>query len=322
MRLDGAQRWLLLVHQLPSKPSNLRVKTWRRLQSVGAVLIKNSVYVLPNTRETVEDLHWIRGEILARGGEATVFAADAIDDLSTDEIKEAFTAARQSDWEELLARATALQESLDGTSPPSRAEIARELDTLRNRAAQIDKIDYFQAPGREAVLRAIEGTAQRLEPESASPPTERPTYSPQDFVGRRWLTRPRPGVDRMASAWLIVRFVDADAEFLFADSIPGGEDVVPFDMFGVEFGHHGDRCTFETLLALFGLDDPALARIARIVHDLDLRSESTTDTETTTIGRLIYGLREAVAEDETLLDRGIVVFEALYRSFRSEAAPA
>lgn len=126
----------------------------------------------------------------------------------------------------------------------------------------------------------------------------------------------------MASAWLIVRFVDADAEFLFADSIPGGEDVVPFDMFGVEFGHHGDRCTFETLLALFGLDDPALARIARIVHDLDLRSESTTDTETTTIGRLIYGLREAVAEDETLLDRGIVVFEALYRSFRSEAAPA
>lgn len=122
----------------------------------------------------------------------------------------------------------------------------------------------------------------------------------------------------MASAWLIRRFIDPDAEFLFAERIPPKDDLVPFDMFGVEFGHHGDHCAFETLLWSFDLREAALQRMGRIVHDLDLRSESATDSETSTVGRIVDGLREAVGEDSTLLDHGIMVFEALYRSFRNE----
>jgi hypothetical protein len=126
----------------------------------------------------------------------------------------------------------------------------------------------------------------------------------------------------MASAWLVRRFIDPAARFTFAERIPRGEDVVPFDMFGVELGHRGDHCTFETLLASFGLAEPALARIAAIVHDLDLATQGEGDAETATIGRLVAGLRSALADDAELLGHGMMLFEALYQSFRSEALPA
>lgn len=317
---DQSQRWLLLVHQLPSQPSKLRVKVWRRLQRIGSVLVKNAVYVLPNSSETREDLEWIRGEIVAQGGEAVLFTADAVDDVATDEVVDAFVTARRSDWEELRERATALLERHDASADEeegSREQLEREVKALRNRAAQIDKIDFFQAPGRHEALAAVEAVAVAVRPEP-SPPSE-PTLAADDFRGRRWLTRPRPGVDRMASAWLIRRFIDPDAAFSFAEQVAPNDDAIPFDMFGVDFGHHDNRCTFETLLQAFGLDEPPLARIARIVHDLDLRSESPTDSATSTIGRLVDGLREAEGEDPLLLERGMVVFEALYRSFRSES---
>jgi hypothetical protein len=132
-----------------------------------------------------------------------------------------------------------------------------------------------------------------------------------------WLTRPRPGVDRIASAWLIRRFVDRDARFAFAERIPPDEELVPFDMFGVDFGHHGERCTFETLLGSFRLVEPALQRLATIVHGLDLHTAAADDVETATVGHLVEGLRETFTDDLELLERGMSVFEALYRSFRS-----
>lgn len=320
--LDG-HRWLLLVHQLPSKPSNLRVRVWRRLQAVGAVLVKNSVYVLPNSSETREDFEWIRGEVATAGGEALLFSADTVDDLTTEEIVDAFVTARREDWNELAHEATALAErrdSIAGEGVASRTERERELKALRNRIAQLDKIDYFQAPGRDAALEAIDALGRDLRPERPEAPATIASQPVEDYRRRRWLTRPRPGVDRMASAWLIRRFVDPEAEFLFGEEIPTDELLVPFDMFGVEFGHHGNLCTFETLLAAFELEGAPLATIARIVHDLDLRSESPTDSETSTIGRLISGLRAAISDDDELLDRGMLLFEALYQSFRSESS--
>lgn len=315
MDADGVSpRWLILVHQLPAKPSKLRVQAWRRLQAVGAVLVKNSVYFLPNSRETREEFEWIRNEIVARGGEAVVFTADAVDELTSKEVVEAFVAARRSDWDELRERAAALTERPG--AHPGDEHWEREVKALRNRAAQIDKIDYFRSPGRQEAMSAIDAAESTLRPSEDA--TSEPSRSVDGYRGRRWLTRPRPGVDRMASAWLIRRFVDPDAEFLFADRISPGQDLVPFDMFGVELGHHGERCTFETLLRTFALAEPPLERIGRIVHDLDLRSESV-DSETMTVSRLVDGLRQAFADDSTLLERGMDVFEALYRSFRSES---
>ncbi|HSR52302.1 MAG TPA: chromate resistance protein ChrB domain-containing protein [Acidobacteriota bacterium] len=313
-----SSRWLLLVHQLAAQPSSLRVKAWRRLQAVGSVQVKKSVYVLPNSPETREDFEWIRTEIVAEGGEALVFAADAVDDRTTDEVVEAFLEARLSDWEELEKRAENIYKrcSTETLDPGECRELAREVATLRNRAAQIDKIDYFQSAGRVEAIEAIDRIDEQLrpEPDDSAPPAR---DSASDFSGCTWVTRPHPGVDRMASAWLIRRFIDSSAEFTFAEEVSDRRQV-PFDMFGAEFGHHGERCTFETLLQSFRLEGPALQRIGRIVHDIDLRSESPTDSETATVKRLVSGLRASVSDDSSLLEQGVILFEALFCSFKSE----
>ena len=144
--------------------------------------------------------------------------------------------------------------------------------------------------------------------------TLRPPGNTPSFSQPAWI------VDRMASAWLIRRFIDPEATFTFAERIPQNDELVPFDMFGVEFGHRGDLCTYETLMRAFGVAEAAVARIARIVHALDLRDAAPTDSETITIGRLVAGLRHANAADEALLERGMSLFDALYHSFRSETA--
>lgn len=319
-------RWLVLVHQIPNRPSKLRVKVWRRLQGVGAVAVKNSVYVLPHSAEAREDLEWIRGEIVAGGGEAVVFAGDAVDEISTAGLVDAWQAARRADWDALRDRAGSLlaeHRARPGTEPEDRRRLERESRSLHGRAQHIDRIDRLGSPGRPealAALRDLEGLL-RGAGEGASRPA--PRLRAADFAGRTWLTRPRPGVDRMASAWLIRRFVDPGAEFAFSERIPPGGGVVPFDMFGVELGHHGDRCTFETLLDAFGLEGSGLRRIARVVHALDLRTDGAgagaAEAETATVGALVAGLRASVLDDGRLLDHGIALFEALFRSWQEEA---
>ncbi|HSC28292.1 MAG TPA: chromate resistance protein ChrB domain-containing protein, partial [Vicinamibacterales bacterium] len=135
------------------------------------------------------------------------------------------------------------------------------------------------------------------------------------YEGRLWVTRPRPGVDRMASAWLIRRFIDAGARFGFvADRDAAPPDSVPFDMFGVEFTHQGELCTFEMLCETFRLNEPALSRIAEIVHDLDLKDGRFGATEAPAMGVIIEGLRLSHADDHDLLAAGMTLFEALYRA--------
>lgn len=315
---DPEPRWLLLVHQIPQTPSKLRVKTWRRLQGVGAVAVKNSVYVLPNTAEAREDLEWIRSEIVADGGEAVVFAADAIDEFSTAEVVDACQAARRADWDELRTRieaALAGRQARGAAEPDERRRLERELRALRGRADQIDRIDHLRSPGRREALAALRDLEGLLPAASGGVERAAVRLRSADFRRRTWLTRPRPGVDRMGSAWLIRRFVDPAAEFAFSDRIPAGGEAVPFDMFGVELGHHGERCTFETLLDAFGLGDPALRRIARLVHDLDLRTANE-EAEASTVGALVEGLRASVPDDHRLLEHGMALFEALYVSWR------
>jgi hypothetical protein len=144
--------------------------------------------------------------------------------------------------------------------------------------------------------------------------------SADKYQGRVWITRPRPGVDRMASAWLIRRFIDSQARFGFAadrDAVP--DDAVAFDMFGVEFSHQEEGCTFETLCGVFMIQEPAVARIAAIVHDLDLKDNRFGPPEAVTVGHVIDGLQRAHGDDDTLLSQGMALFDSLYRSFEHAA---
>ena len=248
------RRWLLFIHQLPSHPSNLRVSTWRRLQQIGAIPLKQAAYALPDTPDAREDFEWLKTEVKAAGGDASVFAADNVDAWSDDALIDEFRRARQDlyealgrDVEQALKRAASTRRP-KGTRAPA---LRRLLDIFRERLVSAEKIDFFGSAGRDRVLTVLRQLEDRVGGIGRQPAPSGPgdhSGRKASFQGRVWITRPRPGVDRMASAWLIRLFIDRQAQFGFAadrESVP--DRGVPFDMFGVEFSHQGDGCTFETL---------------------------------------------------------------------------
>jgi hypothetical protein len=310
------RRWLLLAHQLPATPSNLRVKTWRRLQDLGAIAVKQSVYVLPDSPESREDFEWLRVEIEGSGGEAVVFAANHLDAEAETALVDEFRRSRQTLYTELAAELQRVQPK--GNARRGQPN-ARDLSRLRERFQAIERIDFFGSAGRDRVaslLTALESTRKGDVTERGRGRSDDATQ----YQGRLWVTRPRPGVDRMSSAWLIRRFIDPKASFAFVtDAKHAPAEAVPFDMYGAGFGHEGDRCTFEMLLSRFGIDDRAAARLGEVVHDLDLKDGKFSSPEAATLGSAIDGLQMSCADDHQLLDQGVILFEAIYRSFSQHA---
>jgi hypothetical protein len=278
------------------------------------------VYVLPNTEQCREDFEWLRSEIVALGGEATVFAADAL--TGGEHLTAGFERARETDYRRLKRDAERLLSAsrVKARTPPARRDAWRSaVRRMRERLLDIERVDFF----RVAIGRETAGAIEALERLAAGvklPAAETTALAPAAFRDRRWVTRPRPGVDRMASAWLIRRFIDPHATFAFVER-PSDADV-PFDMYAGEFTHHGTSCTFETLAQRFAIDDPAVRRMAQIVHDLDMKDARYGCPEAPAVERFIDGLRASYADDQRLLEQGIVMFEALARSFATSAPPA
>jgi hypothetical protein len=291
------------------------------LQQVGAVPTRNSVYVLPNTEQCREDFEWLRSEIVALGGGATVFAADALNADGTADIEAAFRKARDADYHKLTREAERLtaQARAKGSRATHVETVARSVNQVRERFNGIRAIDFFQAPAGDAAADAVAALEQRLAGPMAHTKESSVRISPKEFLNRRWVTRARPGVDRMASAWLIRRFIDPKATFGFADRPTGSE--VPFDMYSGDFSHEGGRCTFEVLTRQFGIADAAVGRLAQIVHDLDMKENQYNAPEAPAVGRMVDGLRLLHADDATLLEQGIAMFEALARSFEASPVP-
>jgi hypothetical protein len=309
-------RWLVLIHQIPPTPGYLRVKVGRRLQALGAVAVKNSVYVLPRSEQAREDFQWVRREIVAGGGEASVCEARFVEGLSDAAVEALFNEAREADYAVLAREARALQAKAGrGRKRPGQARerVEAALPRLRKRLSEAAEIDFFGARGRgtvEGILAAIESA---LRPPAAPGPA-----SAGAVRGRTWVTRSGVHVDRIASAWLIARFIDPEARFRFVrgPEEAGTPDELRFDMFEGDFTHEGDRCTFEVLLLRFGLADRALARIAEIVHDIDLKDDKFGRPETPGLDHLVAGIAMRHPDDEARLRDGAAVFEALYEFFR------
>ena len=277
------------------------------------------MYVLPNTEPCREDFEWIRSEIVALGGEATVFVADALNPEGDEDIVSAGQRLRDMDYRRLKGEADKLRTSSGGkkaVSAPGREASSRVVRTLRQRFTELERIDFFRASARQGAadsLAILEGALTAAK--QPLPPAGLPRLAAGDFRHRRWVTRPRPGVDRMASAWLIRRFIDPQATFNFRDRPEDGE--VPFDMYVGDFSHRGSWCTFETLAERFDLREPSVVRIGQIVHDLDLKENRYDTPEAPAVGRLVSGLQELHSDDQVLLQRGIDMFAALANSFSS-----
>ncbi|PYO96166.1 MAG: ChrB protein [Gemmatimonadetes bacterium] len=303
---------MLLIHQLPPKPDYFRVKIWRRLQRIGAVAIKNSVYVLPHTEQASEDFQWLRREIVAGGGEASVCQAAFVDGLSDGQIEALFRAQRDAEYAE-LARAAAEVPREGGGGRESSGEIAR----LEHRLAEIAALDHFGAGGRRAAEAALTRMRERSKPARRSGTS--PARGTRPAHGRTWVTRSGVHVDRIASAWLIHRFIDPKARFRFVDAKDArtARDEVRFDMFEAEYTHEGDRCTFETLVARFGLTDAGLVVIGELVHDIDCKDGKFGRSEAAGLERMIAGIVRRHASDDARLERGAAVLDDLYEAFEA-----
>lgn len=313
-------RWLLLIHQLPPVPAYLRVKTARQLQKVGAVAVKNSVYVLPNTDSGNESFAWLSKEIAAGGGEATLCESSFVGGTSNEAVEALFHAVRGKEYKEL---ADEIRAALKTLGKSARTVAARHtsaesaLARFQRRLAEIVALDFFGAPGREATMSLVASLEDRLhQPVADAPPPK--DVSPRRVKGAVWVTRKGVHVDRIASAWLIKRFIDHDAKLKFVPpkgySPENGE--LRFDMFEAEYTHEGDSCTFEVLARRFQISDAAVSAIGEVIHDIDVHDGKFERPETPGVERLINGIALTQPDDEARIALGSQLFDALYEAWR------
>jgi hypothetical protein len=309
-------RWLTLLMTLPPTPTRHRVGAWRKLQRMGAVRLRGAGWILPETPETIELFQWLVQEIQSVRGEATLLRVDRIETMTDEEIAALFHKARASEYQAVIHGCREILRHLDRYQKNHRRSIPQlrgKLDALKRELDRVQAIDYLRAPLGERARMLWETTAKRLRAAETRPrATSGRHRTSLPSRGSTWVTRPRPHIDRIASAWLIKRFCDPDARFAFADAADAARKGIPFDVLGADFGHHGEDCTFETLVRRFGIKDRRVHVIAEIVHEADLHDGKFTRNEATGLDLAINGLVEATPDDDELLARGMGIFEGLY----------
>jgi hypothetical protein len=296
--------WLLLVFSLPAKSASQRVEIWRKLQRYGTLPLRSSGYVLPNSAANQERMEWLAAAIRSYKGQASVAQVHGFDDLPPERLKRGFVEARSRDYQKLL------HEAKKFVALPISRRPAGRLKRMRHRFLDIQDIDFFDSPLRvrvEAVLARAD--------ESQSTNSRKPQSKSGQYLGRLWMTRTRPGIDRVSSAWLIHRFIDPKARFVFGAEPATHPDAIPFDMFCAEgFGHRGEDCTFETLCKHFAIRDAKVKRIAQIIHDADLGDEKFGRVEGQGLDKVLNGWAKQDLPDDDLLKRGMELIEGLYES--------
>jgi hypothetical protein len=297
-----ANSWLLLLFSLPTNRNTQRVAVWRRLKKMGAVQIKTSTYLLPDEPAQYEQFQWLAKQIRDYGGDSTLVRAHEIEGLTKERVIAIFNDARAKDYGELrksLQSFIARQKKMDAE------EVSSELERLTRRFREVRAVDFFDSPRGHDVamlLRRAEGPQRSRQLE---------TLDVKQYQGKTWLTRPRPEIDRVGSAWLIARFIDRKPKFVFAstaDAIPGA---IPFDMLDAEFSHHGNYCTFETLTKRFAISDKSLVKIGEMIHDADLDDARFQRVEALGIDRVLKGWAKQGLSDQEILRRGFECFDAL-----------
>jgi hypothetical protein len=298
-----ANSWLLLLFSLPTNRNTERVAVWRRLKKMGAVQIKTSTYLLPDESAQYEQFQWLAKQIRDYGGDSTLVRAHEIEGLTKERVIAIFNDPRAKDYGELrksLQSFIARQKKMDAE------EASSELERLTRRFREVRAVDFFDSPRGHDVamlLRRAEGPQRSRQLE---------TLDAKQYQGKTWLTRPRPEIDRVGSAWLIARFIDRKPKFVFAstaDAIPGA---IPFDMLDAEFSHHGNFCTFETLSKRFAISDKSLVKIGEMIHDADLDDARFQRVEAVGIDRVLKGWAKEGLSDQEILRRGFECFDALY----------
>jgi len=302
-----ATSWLLLLFSLPTSRNTERVAVWRRLRKLGAVQIKTSTYLLPDEPAQHEQFQWLAKQIRDYGGDSTLVRAQEIEGLTREKVVSLFNTARDKEYGDLRK---SLQSFIVRRKKLNAESAAAELERLTRQFRELREIDFFDsARGHELamMLRRAEG---------ASRSRKLPMLDAKHFLGKTWLTRPRPEIDRVGSAWLIAKFIDPKAKFVFEPSAQAVPEAIPFDMLDAEFSHHGNCCTFETLTRRFVISDKSVAKIGEMIHDADLDDARFQRHECIGIDRVLKGWAKEGLSDQEILRRGWLCFDALYAFLR------
>lgn len=312
-------KWLFLVHKVQTPNSRERVRVWRLIKKVGAVLHRNSVYVLPYSKERLEDFQWVCQQIRDSSGEASVFVSEAQDTKEDHLLRSLFQASREQEYGSILKTGQILLKRIvDAKNKKSLDEsllrvFEKEEKQLVESLQEIHGIDFFSAPSYRQAEKMIVKIQKQLK--GVTPGTEPgmpKRYRKEQFQNKIWTTRKNIHIDRICSAWLIRRFIDPRAKFVFSPENRLPKDAIPFDVFGAEFSHHGEDCTFETLLKCFTLKDKALKMIAEIIHDIDLKDHKFGRPEAAGVDAVIRSLSQHIGDDHKLLEAGSVVLDSLF----------
>jgi len=298
-----ASSWLLLLFSLPTNRNTERVAVWRRLKKMGAVQIKTSTYLLPDEPAQYEQFQWLAQQIRDYGGDSTLVRAQEIEGLSKEKVIAMFNEARAKGYGELRK---SLQGFITRRKKMDAEGGASELQRLMRQFREIRAVDFFDSPRGHDIamlLRRAEGPKRSRQLE---------TLNVKQYQEKTWLTRPRPEIDRVGSAWLIARFIDRKPKFVFASTVDAIPDAIPFDMLDAEFSHHGNYCTFETLTRRFTISDKSLAKIGEMIHDADLDDARFQRVEAVGIDRVLKGWAKQGLSDQEILRRGFECFDALY----------
>jgi hypothetical protein len=295
--------WLLLLFSLPTNRNTERVAVWRRLKKMGAVQIKTSTYLLPDAPTQYEQFQWLAQQIRDYGGDSTLVRVQEIEGLNKEKVTAMFNDARTKDYGVLrksLQTFIARRKKLDAD------EAVGQLERITRQFREVREVDFFDsARGHDIamLLRRAAGPkrTKRLD-----------LLDSKQYHGKTWLTRPRPEIDRVGSAWLISKFIDPKPKFVFAPSVDAVPNAIPFDMLDAEFSHHGNCCTFETLIRRFAISDKAVTKIGEMIHDADLDDARFQRVEAVGIDRVLKGWAKEGLPDKEILRRGFECFDALY----------
>ena len=312
--------WFVLSYSLPSKAqSSPRVALWRRLRRLGAITLTGGIHVLPAREEDLEAFQWLAEEVQQAKGEAVVMRVEQFEGMPDADLIERFRRVRADDYMALETQASALEERARAQlKSEERSRLRERLERLRRQHAEVARIDFFDAPEGSLVAAHLARIAQALAAGEVSATSVAPAAL-ETYRDQRWVTRPRPHVDRLACIWLIRRFINPAAVIRYATTPEAGE--VAFDMRQGTFSHQGNRCTFETMVAAFGLAEPSLHLMGEIVHEIDLRDGRYVHPETAVIDAVLKGWLLMGFSDQDLEAHGVALFEGLYAAFARGSRP-
>ncbi len=324
MTREAKQEWLLIFYSVPSHPVSTRMKIWRKLVRSGAVQLKGAVYIIPATDEHQEFFQWLIGEVRSLGGDGAFVRSSAIETMSDAEVRELFIGQISEEYRGLDKAVAALEQKFQsirkGTKLQDKPRLIDQLARAVKNFEEIRKRDFFTSTTGDTVKKRLQQLESGLKGLDRAVAGEEAAISPkraEQYQNRVWITRKKPFVDRMASAWLIKRFIDPNATFKFIEErelTAGGPDTTAFDLRNAEFTHVGDLCTFEVLVKTFGIRDRAVKQIAEIVHELDVKDDKYDNAGTAGVDEILSGIRKTGRDDRDALERGIFVFEMLYQS--------